>query len=364
MHAQPVANSVYVAAPELRRFMEQAFESLGVPADEARISADVLLEADLRGIDTHGIGRLSIYVGRLQAGTQAPTSAIGVVEEGPGTALVDGGGGMGHVVSTKVMEKFVIKKAKENGIAGIAVRNSSHFGFAGYYPLMAAEHGMIGMAFTNARPSICPTFGTEPMLGTNPIAFGAPTDLDFPFLFDAATSIIQRGAVELFERIERPLPEGLVVGPEGEALSDPTSILAGMLKDQAALLPLGGRGEDKGGHKGYGLAIMVEILSAALQNGPYLKQVTGIGMGHFLFAMDVTRFVPLDVFRSVTGNILRDLRNSRKEPGQERIYVPGEKEHIMRKQRLETGVPLPPGFVKKLEAMADDLGIARLQPKG
>ena len=361
MRAQPVENSINVGDAELRRFMEQALESLGVPQEDARISADVLLEADLRGIDTHGIGRLWIYVGRLKAGSQAPSSTIEVVEEGPGTALVDGGGGMGHVVSSKVMDELVIRKARENGIAGVAVRNSSHFGFAGYYPLMAAEHGMIGMAFTNARPSICPTFGTEPMLGTNPIAFGAPSDMEFPFLFDGATSIIHRGTVELFERIERPLAEGLVIGPSGESLTDPAAILQGMLEDRAALLPIGGRGEETGGHKGYGLAIMVEILSAALQNGPYLKQVTGVGMGHFLLAIDVTRFVPLDLFRSVTGNILRDLMNSRKEPGRERIYVPGEKEHIMREQRLRTGVPLPPELVKRLEAMADDLGIRRLE---
>jgi LDH2 family malate/lactate/ureidoglycolate dehydrogenase len=362
MFPQPLANSVYVTAADLRRFMEQIFESLGVPSDEARLSADVLLEADLRGIDSHGIGRLSIYVGRLRAGTQAPASNVVVVEEGPGTAVVDGGGGMGHVVSAKAME-IAIRKAKENGIAGIAVRNSSHFGFAGYYPLMAVEHGMVGMAFTNARPSICPTFGTEPMLGTNPIAFGAPTDLEFPCIFDAATSIIQRGTVELYERIERPVPSGLVVGPAGEVLTDPTAILAGMLKDRAALLPLGGRGEETGGHKGYGLAIMVEILSAALQNGPYLKQVTGIGMGHFLLALDITRFLPLDVFRSVAGGILRELQNSRKEPGQDRIYVPGEKEHFMRKQRMESGIPLPPTFLVALDTMADEQGVARLGRK-
>ncbi len=356
----PAPDSIYIPSESLRSFMERVFAALGVPAEDARITADVLLEADLRGIDSHGIGRLSIYVDRLRSGSQNPKAPLALVSEAPGTALLDGGSGMGQVIAVRAME-LAIRKAKETGIAGVAARNSSHFGFAGYFPLMAADKGMIGMAFTNARPSICPTFGTEPMLGTNPIAFAAPTDLDFPFLFDAATSIIQRGTVELHDRLHVRLPENLVIGPSGESLSDPAGILQGMLKDSAALLPLGGRGEEGGGHKGYGLAILVEILSAALQNGPYLKHVTGVGMGHFFLAIDISKFLPVETFRKITGAILRDLQNSRKEPGRDRIFVSGEKEHLTRLERRKTGIPLPPDFVEKLRRMAGQVGVEPLQ---
>lgn len=225
---------------------------------------------------------------------------------------------------------------------------------------MAVEQGMVGMAFTNARPSICPTFGCEPMLGTNPIAFGAPTDLAFPFLFDAATSIIQRGAVELYDRLGMDLPGGLVIDPEGKSLSDPAAILKKMMEGNAALLPLGGAGEAMGGYKGYGLAAMVEILSAAFQNGPYLKQVTGVGLGHFFIVIDVSRFLPLPVFKALAGNILRDLRGSRKLPGEPRIYVAGEKEYDIRNERLDHGIPLSGETLAQLDAMAKDLHVERL----
>lgn len=352
-------NSLYVRPEALRTFMEDVFRSLGVPEEDAAIGADVLLEADLRGVDSHGSGRLWIYVDRLKKKQQSPVTTVTTVTEGPGTALLDGGSGLGHVVAVRAME-VALHKAGETGIAGVAVRNSSHFGFAGYYPLMAVEQGMVGMAFTNARPSICPTFGCEPMLGTNPIAFGAPTDLAFPFLFDAATSIIQRGAVELYDRLGMDLPGGLVIDPEGKSLSDPAAILKKMMEGNAALLPLGGAGEAMGGYKGYGLAAMVEILSAAFQNGPYLKQVTGVGLGHFFIVIDVSRFLPLPVFKALAGNILRDLRGSRKLPGEPRIYVAGEKEYDIRNERLDHGIPLSGETLAQLDAMAKDLHVERL----
>jgi len=358
LHASP-SESVTIPADDLRAFMESVFKKLRVPEEDARLTTDVLLEADLRGIDTHGVGRLSIYADRLASGKQNPEAPLSIVSEAPGTALLDGGAGMGQVVAVRAME-MAVRKAGDTGIAGIAVRNSSHFGFAGYFPLMAAEKGMIGMAVTNARPSICPTFGTEPMLGTNPIAFAAPTDLEFPFLFDAATSIIQRGTVELYDRLHMELPGDLVIGTSGETLTGPASILEKMVNGSAALLPLGGRGEERGGHKGYGLAVMVEILSAALQNGPYLKHVTGVGLGHFFLAVDISKFLPLETFKRVAGGILRDLQNSRKEKEGGRIFVPGEKEHIVRKERLVSGIPLPPDFLLKLDEMAAAVGVKPL----
>lgn len=353
------ANCTNVDHEKLRAFIESVLERLSVPVKDGKRISDVLVEADLRGFDTHGIGRFHIYVDRLKSGAQSPTSKITVLSESSGTALLDGGGGMGHVISTEAM-KLAIKKAEENGIGAVAVRNSSHFGFTGYYPLMASSEGMVGVAFTNARPSTCPTFGTEPILGTNPIAFSAPTDLDFPFLFDAATSIVQRGAVEMFERNGQVMPDGLVTGSDGVSLNDPSEILKKLLSGEAALLPLGGLGEINGGHKGYGLSVMVEILSAAFQNGPYLKQVTGIGMGHFFIAIDVSKFLPLEAFRSVAGAILRDLQNSRKEKEASRIYVAGEKEHETRSKRLKSGIPITPELMVQLDSMAQELSVPRL----
>lgn len=354
-HTEP-SGSHKIQHNVIRSFIKNALIKLDVPASDSDCISDVLVEADLNGFDTHGIGRFHIYVDRLLSGKQSPLTEVQRCSDSPGTALLDGGVGMGQVVSTYGM-KMAMDKARATGIGAVAVKNSSHFGFAGYYPLMAAKEGMVGMAFTNARPSICPTFGTEPMLGTNPIAFSAPSNIGYPFLFDAATSIVQRGAVELAERMGTDLPSGLVVDEKAEPLSNPTEILSMLLQGSAALLPLGGRGETHGGHKGYGLAIMVEILSSAFQNGPYLKQVSGVGMGHFFIAIDVSRFIPVETFSSVVGNIMRDLQNSRKEPGAERIYVPGEKEHISRQRRTAEGVPLSEELISQLDDMAKKLSI-------
>ncbi len=256
--------TVYIPVETLKRFMVDVFTALGVPRDEAKTCAQVLITSDLRGIESHGVGRLKMYYDRIKQGILSPTTRFEVVTEGPTTAVVDGHNGMGHVIATRSMQ-MAIDKAKEYGMGSVAVRNSSHFGIDGYYALMAVEQGLIGLAFTNARPSVAPTFGVEPLLGTNPIAFGAPTDEEFPFLFDAATSITQRGKIEVLDRAEEPTPAGWVIDRNGRSATDTKAILEGLKKKEYALLPLGGAGETLGGHKGYGLSAMVEIISAALQ---------------------------------------------------------------------------------------------------
>jgi L-2-hydroxycarboxylate dehydrogenase (NAD+) len=197
-------------------------------------------------------------------------------------------------------------KARQYGLGAVTVRNGTHFGIAGYYPLMAAQEGMMGFTVTNARPAIAPTFGTEPMLGTNPIAFAAPSDMDFPFCFDGATSISQRGKIEVLTRAEKPVPEGWVIDAEGNPLTDPAQILIDMGKAQAALLPLGGAGELLAGYKGYDLAMMVEILSASLCGGVFMKDLLGFEpdgsrrpymLEHFFLAIDIEHFVPVEVSR-------------------------------------------------------------------
>ena len=346
-------------------FMADVFQGLGVPEDEARTCADVLITSDLRGIESHGVGRLKYYYDRIQAGVQFTTTEMEVVKETETTALIDGHHGMGHVIAHRAME-MAIEKARQYGVGAVTVRNGTHFGIAGYYPLMAAEAGMMGITVTNARPAIAPTFSTEPMLGTNPIAFAAPSDMDFPFCFDAATSIIQRGKVEVLSRAEKPVAEGWVIDQEGNPMSDPDRILEELGDATAALLPLGGAGETYAGYKGYDLATLVEILSASLCGGMFMKDLLGFEedgsrrpymLGHFFLAIDVEHFLPLEVSRRITGQIMRTLQNARKAPGEDRIYVAGEKEHEAQKVVRELGVPVNQNLRRELQFMRDELGI-------
>ncbi len=362
-------NTVYIPADTLENFMYDVFTRLGVPEEDAKISAQILIASDLRGIESHGIGRLKLYYDRIKEGIQLPITNFEIVRESPTTAVVDGHDGMGQVIGYKAM-KLAIQKAKEFGMGSVAVRNSAHYGIAGYYPLMAVKEGMIGFSVTNARPSIAPTFGTKPMLGTNPIAFGAPTDEECPFLFDAATSITQRGKLEVLARLEKPTPVGWVEDPLGNPLTDTNEILAGFAKDTAALLPLGGQGESMAGYKGYGLATIVEILSASLQTGSFLWGLSGIGpngekvpnrLGHFFMAINIEAFVPLNEFKKTTGEILRQLRASRKQPGYERIFTAGEKEYENEIRIRKEGVPVVANLQKDIKIMMNGLGLTGYQ---
>lgn len=253
----------------LEGFMKDCLMKSGLPEDDAKIVSDVLIESDKRGIDSHGIGRLKpIYIDRIDWGILNPETKIDVVKETATTAVLDGNNGMGHVISKKAME-MAINKAKENGMGMVAVRNSTHYGIAGYYSLMAAEAGMVGITGTNARPSIAPTFGVENMLGTNPLTIGFPTDEDFPYVLDCATSVSQRGKIEMYSRAGKDLPPGWVIGRDGTTRTDTDQVLVDLTKGKAALAPVGGLGEDTGGYKGYGYATVVEVLSAALQGGGF-----------------------------------------------------------------------------------------------
>ncbi|MBC7109190.1 MAG: Ldh family oxidoreductase, partial [Methanomassiliicoccales archaeon] len=220
---------IRVPVEELRQFVEEVFLRLGVPKGDAEICADVLLAADLRGIESHGVSRLMLYVKRIRNGTVSPVTKLLVVREGPTTAVLDAQDGLGMVAGYRAME-LAIRKARAFGLGAVVVRNSSHYGIAGYYALMAAKEGMIGMSFTNARPSVAPTFGVEPMLGTNPIAFACPTDEPFPFYFDAATSVSQRGKIEVLARLGKPTPVGWVIDREGQPATDSRAILDGLPK--------------------------------------------------------------------------------------------------------------------------------------
>jgi LDH2 family malate/lactate/ureidoglycolate dehydrogenase len=223
---------------------------------------------------------------------------------------------------------------------------------------------------TNARPAIAPTFGTEPMLGTNPIAFAAPSDMDYPFCFDGATSISQRGKIEVAARAEKPVPEGWVIDAGGRPMTNPDRILDDLGKAAAAFLPLGGAGETLAGYKGYDLATTVEILSASLCQGMFMKDLLGFApdgtrrpymLGHFFLAIDIEHFIPLEVSRRITGQIMRSLQASRKAPGRERIYVAGEKEHEMEALVRVRGIPVNENLRRELQTMRDELGITGYQ---
>lgn len=337
----------YISFDIIEKFMVEVLVKSGIPKDDAIIISDVLIQADKLGIDSHGVNRLKhIYLDRIKDGILNPITSYKVVREGPTTAVIDGQNGMGHVISYNAM-KMAIEKAKKFGMSMIAVRNSSHYGFAGYYALMAANENMIGITGTNARPSIAPTFGVEGMLGTNPLTFGIPTDEAFPFLLDCATSITQRGKVELYAREGRELSKGWVIDNNGESKTNSAKVLDDFIAGRAALTPLGGVGEELGGYKGYGYATVVEILSAALQQGNYLKMLLGFqdgkkvpyNLGHFFIVIDVNAFTDPDDFKKTTGNILRELRASKRMPGQARIYTAGEKEYDTLIERKDKGVP-------------------------
>ena len=345
-----------------------AFVGYGIPRKDAEICADILLESDKRGIESHGVNRFKpIYLDRIKAGIQKPVTEFEVIKDFAATAVVDGHDGMGQVVGYKAMT-MAIEKAKKYGMGMVVARNSCHYGIAGYYATMATDAGMIGITGTNARPSIAPTFGVENMLGTNPLTFGMPTDEEFPFVLDCATSIVQRGKIEYYARIGKDTPAGQVIGRNGEALTDSVEILDDLNTGKAALAPLGGIGEDLAGYKGYGYATVVEILSAALQQGNFLRALSGIGpnkekipfhLGHFFIAIDTEAFMGLEAFKKTAGDILRDLRNSEKAPGAERIYTAGEKEYLVWQKRKDSGVPINDAVQKELIAVRDELGLTQ-----
>jgi len=355
---------VYIEVDTLRDFIKDVFVKLEVPEGHAEIIADVLITSDLRGIDSHGIQRCKMYYDRIKKGIYNPKTNIQVIRDGPTTAVLDGGCGLGHVIAYLAM-RLAIEKAKNYGLGAVAVRNSSHFGIAGYYSLMAIEEGMIGFVTTNTRPSVPPTFGAEPMLGTNPLTYGAPTDEDFPFLLDCATSIIQRGKVEVYNRLHKPLPEGLIISNNGNSKTDPGVVLNKLVNRSAALLPLGGEGEDTSGHKGYGYATFAEILCSALQDGIYLKDTAGIieegqerlKVGHFFLVINIQNFISIDRFKEISGNIMRELRGSKKAPGKKKIYTAGEKEYYSELERRNTGIPINKSLQKDIKVMQKALGL-------
>lgn len=356
----------YVSWDLMNRFLIDAFKGYGVPEDDAKICADVLLESDRRGIESHGCNRFKpIYIDRIVNGTLLPETKMDIVKDTPTTVVMDANNGMGMVASYHMME-MLIEKASKYGMAGGAVFNSTHYGIAGYWTTMAEKAGMIGVTGTNARPSVAPTWGVEPMMGTNPLTFTMPTDEEFPFNFDCATSTIQNGKIEYYQRIGHETPAGLVVTADGGTMTDSGQILKDMRAGKCALVSIGGPGEATGGYKGYGFTTIVEILSAALAGGPNLKELSGKNpdgsnkmyrLGHFFFVINPEFFMGLDTFKKTAGDICRGLRDSKKAPGAERIYTAGEKEWLAWQDRKDKGVPVGDSVQKEILEVRDKLGL-------
>lgn len=358
---------VYESFERMEEFMKLSFMKVGVPEEDAKTCAAVLIESDKRGIDSHGLNRFRPnYIDRILEGIQNPVTRFEIVRETPTTAVIDGHDGMGHVIGTRSMQ-MTIDKAKKCGLGMVVVRNSTHFGIAGYYSLMAAKNGMISFVGTNARPSTAPTFGVENMLGTNPLTIGFPTDEEFPFVLDCATSLSQRGKIEHYNRIGKVMPEGWVIDLDGNPVTDTEAALKGLVDSTMALVPLGGIGDALAGYKGYGYSTAVEVLSSALQSGRFLKALAGrdeqgnrrpYGLGHWFIAVDIAAFIDPKEFKKTAGDIMRELRASKKAKGQERIYTAGEKEYLAWLERKRMGgAPVNAAVRKELEDTRNMLNV-------
>ncbi len=362
----PEETGLRVWAEPLKAFCVRVFDKMNVPEEDARIVADVLVAANLRGIDSHGVARLRRYVNGLRDGVMLARPQVQVVTETPATALIDAGAGLGQPVSYRAMEK-AIQKARDYGAGFVTVRNSNHYGIAGYYAMMALEHDCIGISMTNAAVLVVPTFGRDAMLGTNPIAVAAPAGDERPFVLDMATSTVPRGKLEVYDRLEEPLPLGWATDEAGTPTEDAGRVLENF-KQRAGggLLPLGGAGELLRGYKGYGLGMWVDVFCAILSGAAYADTVypkTPDGkslpskIGHFFGAWRVDGFRPVDEFKAAMDDLQRRLKNAPKAENETRIYVHGEKEYEEAERRSREGIPLNPKVAADLRAIGEELGV-------
>ncbi len=353
---------------ELESFCCRVFESLSLSHEDAVIAASVLVAADARGIPSHGVARLPRYVRGLEIGLMRPDADPEVLRETDSSIVVHAHGAMGAPVSARTMAK-VIDKARCAGIALGCVRDSNHFGIAGYYAMMALEADMIGISMTNTAALSVPTFGRKPMLGTNPIAFAAPADAEVGFVLDMATTVVTRGKVEVYERQGNPLPAGWAVDAKGHAGTSPSEILHNLTYQVGGgILPLGGLGELFGGHKGYGLSAMVDILCGVLSGaafGPSIADEPGSSarVSHFFGAVDIAAFRDPQEFRRDMDRFLHDLRTSPPAEGAERVYFAGLKEREHAASCAVRGVPVSRKVYDQLAAVGAERGIQMVPAK-
>ncbi|MDF2947960.1 MAG: malate dehydrogenase [Bacillales bacterium] len=348
------SSHLLVNSEDLRRYVEDLYYiGYGFKKEHAEIVADVLLAADLRGVDSHGVQRLVWYDDYIEKGLFNTNPNIKITTETLSTANIDGDNGLGMVVSKFAME-LTIKKAKECGTGLVSVGNSNHYGIAAYYSMMALKEDMIGISMTNVMPIAAPTHGRERMLGTNPLSFAIPAKTEEPFVLDMATTAVAAGKLEVAAREEREVPKGVVLDKDGNVSTNPNS-----LKEGGALVMLGGESYELGGHKGYGLATLVNALSGALSGSIFginpsdaqifeNPAVKPMNIGHFFGAFQIEGFRKKDEVLDSMDGMLRSLKDSKPAPGYEKVYVAGEKEFEVEKERLKNGIPLHISTVKEL----------------
>lgn len=345
--------------PALRRFAEGLFAHYGFSKEDSATIADVLLTADLFGIQSHGVQRLMRYYKALEAGEVAVDARPETVFGTPVSATLDAHRAMGPLVGAQAM-RLAMEKAKACGVGLVAVRNSSHYGIAGYYTQMALEEDLVGVCMTNTEAILLPTFGAQPVLGTNPIAFAMPAD-PIPFWFDAAMTVVPRGKLEVYAKDGRPLPPGWALDASGRESRDGGAVVAGIEAGAlGGILPLGGWGEAQGGHKGYGLALLVDLCTAVMSGGltsPHMKQPDGEHTCHCFWAIDYGIFGDKASQRRAASQLLQELRDSAKAEGQSRIYTHGEKAWASRADKLVAGIPVQAKTWAEFQAMAGALGL-------
>lgn len=341
-----------VQAEALRQFCIEALEKAGVPENDARIVADVQVETDLWGIFTHGVVLIISYIRRIKEGGTNPRPNITVIKESPHHALIDGDHGLGQLAAVKAME-ICVAKAKKSGLATVGVRRSGHFGAAGNYPTMALKEDLIGFAMTNAVALLPPTGSRTGVFGTNPISFAIPTAHSYPAVLDIATSLVAQQKIFQALRAGEKIPLDWGLDSEGNPTDDPLTALTSGVQPPMAK------------HKGYGLAMLVEVLSAVLTGARFGRATepatwrpeNKIDVGHFFAALDPTMFMPIDEFKARMETLIAEIKSSTLMEGIERVYVPGEIEYEKREKALKEGIPLPAATLEALEKFREEAGI-------
>ncbi len=353
-----MVKSWYYRYEDLYEYVVRFFMKLKVSEADAQIASDVLLSADLRGVDSHGIIRLHSYYGqRLVDGRIDPSSPVTTLRESGVTLALDGGNGLGQVVGHQAMMRC-IEKAEASGAALVTVRNSNHYGIAGYFAMMALPYDMIGISLTNSRPLVAPTYGRTAVMGTNPIAVAVPAGEERPYVLDMATSIVPIGRINVYSKAREEIPDGWGIDREGQVSRDPNAVING-----GALLPLGGTDLMRG-YKGYGLSLLVDLLSGVLSGAAFADQVgkpndtsPGTNVGHFFAAIKIEALRDLVGFKADMDEIIRLLKDAPKVDGQDRIYIHGEKEFERAELCHKQGIPLMETVVALLKEAGDAVGV-------
>ena len=334
-----------IGPDELRTRVSRIFERLGVPAEDAGIVSHHLVEADLRGVHSHGVIRVPTYATALKAGKINPTPKLEVVEDHGGQVVMDGDFGLGQLTAFRANE-LAIERGKEHGIAAVALRRSTHCGAMAYYAIRAREAGLIGLAITNAGMNMTPTGGTAKIIGNNPLAMAVPTTREWPMVLDMATSVVAGGKLDVARSKGESIPLGWARDKDGNPTTDPVAARAGSL-------------EPLGGPKGYGMALMLDVLAGVLSGGRF-GGMLGVdpdrgGMAQFFMTIDVTRFMPMEQFKARMDELIDQIHESPKSPGVNKIYVAGEIEYGLQSARERDGVPVEESVLAELDRVEQEL---------